>query len=50
MGAAGQARGLEVGTQPLVARVVPDVRTLSKTFDYLVPEAFRDQVLSLIHI
>ena len=44
MGAAGQARGLEVGTQPLVARVVPDVRTLSKTFDYLVPEAFRDQV------
>src|SRR5262245_35963881 len=31
-------------TLNLVARVVPDVRTLSKAFDYLVPDAFRDQV------
>ncbi|HKA03355.1 MAG TPA: hypothetical protein VKD67_03470, partial [Acidimicrobiales bacterium] len=44
MGAAEQARGAEVGPQPVVARVVPDVRTLSKAFDYLVPETLRDQV------
>jgi primosomal protein N' (replication factor Y) len=31
-------------TLNLVARVAPDVRTLTKTFDYLVPEALRDQV------
>ena len=31
-------------TLNLVARVVPDVRTLPKTFDYLVPDALRDQV------
>ncbi len=29
---------------PLVARVLPDVSGLDKRFDYLVPEAFRDQV------
>jgi primosomal protein N' (replication factor Y) len=44
VGAAGQARGAEVGAEPVTARVVPDVRTLSKSFDYLVPEPLRDQV------
>ncbi|HEX9258545.1 MAG TPA: hypothetical protein VF855_03340 [Acidimicrobiales bacterium] len=28
----------------LVARVLPDIRASDKTFDYLVPEALRDQV------
>ena len=28
----------------VVARVLPDVRGLAKTFDYLVPDRLRDQV------
>jgi len=29
---------------PLVVRVLPDVAAIDKTFDYLVPDALRDQV------
>lgn len=29
---------------PLVVRLLPDVRGIDKSFDYLVPERFRDQV------
>ena len=29
---------------PLVVRVLPDVRGIDKTFDYLVPDKLRDQV------
>ncbi|HJR26343.1 MAG TPA: hypothetical protein VJ804_12780, partial [Acidimicrobiales bacterium] len=29
---------------PLVVRVLPDVPAIDKTFDYLVPDALRDQV------
>ena len=30
--------------EPLVVRVLPDVPAIDKTFDYLVPDALRDQV------
>lgn len=32
------------GGAPLVARIVPNVTGLDKSFDYLVPDRFRDQV------
>ena len=31
-------------SEPLVVRVLPDVPAIDKTFDYLVPDAIRDQV------
>ncbi len=31
-------------SEPLVVRVLPDVPAIDKTFDYLVPDALRDQV------
>ncbi len=50
LGAARQARRLQAApsacevVRPRSPRVVPDVRGLDKTFDYLVPERCRDQV------
>ena len=36
--------GVPLMREPLVVRVLPDVPAIDKTFDYLVPDAVRDQV------